>query len=119
MTSIPRVSHTTLIACGSFLVAILFISSFGYRNNNSDECNLKVDLITQTVATERVQKYNESEMNLIEKAKKCFQFKSIKNLDIELLDDIMESDKKPKPGQSIFFHVTTCATNGRITLNAR
>lgn len=116
MTSI----HIILIAYGSIYVTILFIFSFGHINNNSDECYLQIDLITQTVTTERVPKYNESEMNLIERAKKCFQFKSNKNLDIKLLlDDIMESDKTPKPGQSIFFHVTTCATNGRVTLNAR
>lgn len=119
MTSIPRVSHTTLIACGLFLVTIWIIYSFGYKNNNNDECSSKSDFITETVTTERVPKYTESELKLIKKAKKCFQFQPNNNLDIELLDDIMESEKKPKPGQSIFFHVTSCATNGRVTLNAR
>lgn len=120
MTSIPRVSHTTLIACGLFLVTIWFIYSFSYKyTNNNDECNSKSDLNTESVSTERVPIHTDAELKLIEKAKKCFQFKPNKNLDIKLLDDIMESDKIPKPGQSIFFHVTSCATNGQVILNAR
>lgn len=120
MTSIPRVSHTTLIACGLFVVTIWFIYSFGYKyNNNNDVCNSKSDLITEIVSTERVPTHTSAELKLIEKAKKCFEFKPNKNLNITLLDDIMESEKKPKPGQSIFFHVTSCASNGQVTLHAR
>lgn len=120
MRSIPRVSHTALIAFGLFLVTIWLIYSFGHKNNNYDENNnTKIDLNNERVTTNRVPKYTDSELKLIEKAKKCFQFQPNKNLNIEFLDDIMESEKKPKPGQSIFFHVTSCATNGRVTLNAR
>lgn len=118
MTSAPRVSHTTVIACGLFLLTISFICSFGYKNTNNNECIPKMDLITERVTTERVPKYTESEIKLIEKAQKCYQFQS-KNLDIQLLDNIMESETRPKPGQSIFFHVTSCATGGRVSLSAR
>lgn len=39
--------------------------------------------------------------------------------DIVFLEDISHSAKKPQPGKSIFFHETSCARNGQITLNAR
>lgn len=116
MTSISRVSHTKIIACGLLIVTIWFIFSVGHENANNFIS--KSEIITEKVVT--LSRYTESEMKVIEKAKKCFHFNiTNNNLNIQMLDDIMESEKRPKPGQSIFFHVTSCATNGRVTLNAR
>lgn len=53
---------------------------------------------------------------------KCFDFKTPLAADTQniiLLDDISHSEKKPQPGKSIFFHETSCARDGLITLNAR
>lgn len=38
--------------------------------------------------------------------------------DVELLEDIMSSEKKPQLGKSVFFHETSCS-NGIVKLNAR
>lgn len=64
-------------------------------------------------------KYNETELQKIEMGKKCYKLGSNAVKGFKLLDDILESKQKPKPGKSIFFHVTTCSTNGSIILNAR
>lgn len=54
---------------------------------------------------------------------KCFSLNDESLLttyqDIIFLDDITYSVKKPTPGRSIFFHETSCARDGLITLNAR
>lgn len=50
-------------------------------------------------------------------AKKCFMNNNLV-WDVELLEDIMSSEKKPQPGKSIFFHETSCS-NGIVKLNAR
>lgn len=38
--------------------------------------------------------------------------------DVKLLEDVMESERKPRAGKSIFFHETSCS-NGIVKLNAR
>lgn len=38
---------------------------------------------------------------------------------IQFLDDIMASKKKPQMGKTIFFHETSCASDGIVKLNAR
>lgn len=38
---------------------------------------------------------------------------------INVLEDISESETKPKLGKSIFFHETSCGRNGIVRLNAR
>lgn len=50
-------------------------------------------------------------------AKKCFQKNNLL-WDIDLLEDIMESNRKPQLGKSIFFHETSCS-EGLVKLNAR
>lgn len=64
-------------------------------------------------------KYNETELQNIEMGKKCYKLGSNAVKGFKLFDDILESKQQPKPGKSIFFHVTTCSTNGSIILNAR
>lgn len=49
--------------------------------------------------------------------RKCFM-KNDLVWDVELLEDIMTSEKKPQPGKSVFFHETSCS-NGIVKLNAR
>lgn len=55
--------------------------------------------------------------------KKCFRrnynFANVGEVAITLLEDIMESEKKPTPGKTIFFHETSCSKNGLVRLNAR
>lgn len=53
----------------------------------------------------------------IESAKKCYQ-SQIDKSNIDFLPDILEADVKPVPGQSIFFHVTSCSNSSRIELSA-
>lgn len=56
----------------------------------------------------------------IEQAKRCFVPKNNSIYDdIELLEDVLESEKRPKPGKSIFFHETSCTEDGIVVLNAR
>lgn len=64
-------------------------------------------------------KYNKTELQNIELGKKCYKLSSNAVEGFKLFDDILESKEKPKPGKDIFFHVTTCSTNGSIILNAR
>lgn len=56
----------------------------------------------------------------IKESKKCF-WPSNGGIydDLELLEEILEAEIKPKPGKSIFFHETSCTKNGIISLNAR
>lgn len=56
----------------------------------------------------------------IEKAKSCFVPKNHSIYSgIELLEDVLKSEKRPKPGKSIFFHETSCTEDGIVVLNAR
>lgn len=50
-------------------------------------------------------------------AKKCFMNNNLV-WDVELLEDIMLSEKKPQLGKSVFFHETSCS-DGIVKLNAR
>lgn len=49
--------------------------------------------------------------------KKCF-LDNHRLFDVDLLDDIMSSERKPQLGKTVFFHETSCA-NGVVKLNAR
>lgn len=49
--------------------------------------------------------------------KRCFQA-THQVWDVQLLQDILEADKQPQMGKSVFFHETSC-TNGVVKLNAR
>lgn len=52
-------------------------------------------------------------------AQQCYhQNRASLDENIILLEDITDSKNQPKPGQSIFFHETSC-TNGIVKLNAR
>lgn len=58
----------------------------------------------------------------ITKAKNCFRLdQSIDhaNQKIAYLENLIDSELKPTPGESIFFHETSCYKNGLINLNAR
>lgn len=60
----------------------------------------------------------------VENAKQCFHSKSInddayRKFHINFFDDMMQSKKMPTPGKSIFFHETSCSTDGLVHLNAR
>lgn len=54
----------------------------------------------------------------IQYARKCFRGSSYRNNEIVLLHDVLEADRKPQMGKTIFFHETSCL-NGVIRLNAR
>lgn len=43
---------------------------------------------------------------------------SVRN-SIRYFDDIADSPKQPQHGKSIFFHETTCSTNGIVELNSK
>lgn len=55
--------------------------------------------------------------------KKCFRHKDIFDSETQgtiiYLEDVMESKRKPQSGKSIFFHETSCSTDGIVKLNAR
>lgn len=75
--------------------------------------------ISDVFQMELFSKYNKSELKNIEMRKKCYKLSSNAIKGFKLFDDILESKEKPTPGKGIFFHVTTCSTNGSIILNAR
>lgn len=56
-------------------------------------------------------------------SKACYQHKEIDgselNRSIALLDDILFSERQPRPGKSIFFHETSCSADNLVRLNAR
>lgn len=54
----------------------------------------------------------------VSKAKQCFRLKP-DTLGVVYFEDVLESKKHPTPGKSIFFHETSCATDGLVHLNAR
>lgn len=39
--------------------------------------------------------------------------------EIRYLEDVMEAEVKPNPGESLFFHETTCFRSGLIHLSSR
>lgn len=60
------------------------------------------------------------ELLRIKEAKRCFRSKNKGIYDnLQLLDDILEAEKRPEPGNAIFFHETSCIQNGVVLLNAR
>lgn len=57
-------------------------------------------------------------------AKKCFHRKTFDgdekfNQIIKYFEDVLESSKSPTPGKTIFFHETSCSSDGLIRLNGR
>lgn len=75
--------------------------------------------ISSVFPMEFFSKYNETELQKIKLGRSCYKLSSNVVKDLKLFDDILESKKKPRPERSIFFHVTTCSTDGSIILNAR
>lgn len=56
----------------------------------------------------------------IEGAKNCYRSNNEKVFDdLELLEDVLQAEYKPKLGRSIFFHETSCTRDGICLLNAR
>lgn len=59
----------------------------------------------------------------VARAKQCFRLNSAAIGDdissINFFEDVMESNRKPTPGRSIFFHETSCSKDGLVHLNAR
>lgn len=56
----------------------------------------------------------------VRNAKQCFRPKLPSNLgSIKYFEDVMDSNKMPSPGKSIFFHETSCSKSGIVQLNAR
>lgn len=59
----------------------------------------------------------------VTKAKQCFKLKpnhiSDRSISISFFEDVLESKKRPTPGKSIFFHETSCGSDGLVHLNAR
>lgn len=54
----------------------------------------------------------------ISTAKECFELKpNITN--INFFEDLTDSEKQPVADRTIFFHETSCSTNGIVSLNAR
>lgn len=49
----------------------------------------------------------------------CYEFNHKNQTTVELLDDILDSDKQPKNGKGIFLLETSCAKDGLIYLNPR
>lgn len=97
-------SHKAIVFIGILILAALSIITY-----------------TSTVHYETAdffEPFEYDETKKIETTKKCFQ--SAPNSErLLLLPDILEHKRKPKPGKSIFFLVTTCSTDGSVTLNAR
>lgn len=57
-------------------------------------------------------------------SEKCFKHNedtatALANGNIIFLEDVMEAGRKPTLGKTIFFHETSCSTNGLVWLNAR
>lgn len=56
------------------------------------------------------------------KAKQCFgldRHTFHPDPKIAYLEDVMESQRKPKLGKTVFFHETSCLKDGIVHLNAR
>lgn len=52
----------------------------------------------------------------------CYQRTTNKHnneYEINYLKDVMEADRQPNTGDSIFFHETTCSKSGLVHLNSR
>lgn len=62
-----------------------------------------------------------SKLSDISAAKNCFKYTPgmLQHFEIHFLEDIVLSTKQPKNGKNIFFHETSCSTNGLVKLNAR
>lgn len=64
--------------------------------------------------------YSFEEKLRIKEAKCCFRLKDDKIYDgLQLLDDVLEAERRPQPDNTIFFHETSCTKNGVVVLNAR
>lgn len=96
-----------------FTTIIVFWLMFVFGNGSASNLNR---IVFETY--EKVPAYSDTELQRINEAKKCFQLNA-KTDEINFLDDIMQSSKKPEPNKCIFFHVTSCSTTGRIELTAR
>lgn len=62
--------------------------------------------------------YLKGSNDIVSYAKHCFQLK-VDRKDIIFIEDISESEIQPSLDRCIFFHETSCSTNGIISLNAR
>lgn len=120
-----RFSLSVYILC--FLLIILLGSIVWIKSSCESNCALN-RIVSQNQANhivfekEQISKkfFSIEEIWKIEEAKRCFLPPNINIYDgIELLEDILSSEKRPMPGNSIFFHETSCTTDGKVVLNAR
>lgn len=107
----------------TILLMMIFIGSTVWITRN---CELR-EIIVQNQQSQhfvRVENSknirNFSEIFKIKEAKRCFLPRDNRIYDgINLLEDVLDSGKRPTPGKSIFFHETSCTKNGIVVLNPR
>lgn len=101
------------VLSGCFLLIILFAASIWLNMSCNRDESVLVSIIPHKA-------YSLNEIQRIKEAKRCFRPTTEKFHDnVQPLEDILEAEKRPQPGQSIFFHETSCTTNGIIQVNAR
>lgn len=106
----PKFPYSLIAACAFVTLIIIFL----YQITSEEE--IIEEITFETIET--VTRYTDSELQRINGAKKCWQLQN-NDTEIEFLEDILESDKQPELGKSIFFHITSCSTAGRVELLAR
>lgn len=58
--------------------------------------------------------YNEMEVT---SSNQCYVSKNKSS--VRYLDDILDAEKQPKTGKTIFFHETTCSETGIVAINSK
>lgn len=104
----PRSSSALLVTLAIVMMTITIIT---YHRRSAD--STIPNEVDRSAAD-----YSGQHLQTIEAAKRCFRLKDhISNIDF--LEDILKSKIRPEPNKCIFFVVTSCLTNGRVSLNPR
>ena len=96
--------YSVVLAC-----ALVFILTMSIRSRllQSDKIKSKVPSV------------KELKPNILNDNNRCYYKSPDANDTISYLDNILDAEKRPKPGKAIFFHKTSCSETGVMKLNAK
>lgn len=101
------------------MILVIYIAKFGtMKPIDHFVADLRNVTVSEPIDVPQFQypNFTKEELDRINAAKQCYQFKE-SSPNVQLLNDL--EDPPPKPDKSIFFVITTCVNDSRVTLKAR
>lgn len=126
--SFQCITRSLIIICGRIMTSITRTERLNRKLFTSVICGLFVCCFSLLLIIERSYTKNITGMEMGTESRTtnshqaCFQRTINRHnnaYEIRYLEDVLETDRKPKAGESITFHKTACSRSGLVHLNSR